>query len=318
VRTETGIDPVLRDFQPSGLVDVDIGELATIQEGIVNDAQLVTLGLSRKAIQRRVESARLQRIHRGVYAVGHRALSPRARSRAAVMACGPGALLSHRSAAVLWGLMRCSQTRSEVTVPGDRARRIPGVQTRVSGRLAPQDRTVCEGIACTSVPLTLLNVAAVENRRRLERACDEAEVQRRFDLAAIEELLGRSRGCRGADRLRSVLEEHAIGTTLTRSVLEERMLELCRASGVPPPLVNEPVMGGSGRWHDVDFLWKEQRVIIETEGGAFHSTRRAVERDRRREADLVRMGCRVLRVTWSQIEHEPENVVLMLRAALPG
>jgi len=125
--------------------------------------------------------------------------------------------------------------------------------------------------------LTLLNIAAVESRRRLERACDESEVQRLFDLVAIEELLGRSGGCRGAGALRSMLEEHAIGTTLTRSELEERMLALCRAAGLPLPVVNEPVVGGSGRWHCVDFLWADRRVIVETDGHAFHSTRRAIE-----------------------------------------
>jgi hypothetical protein len=166
--------------------------------------------------------------------------------------------------------------------------------------------------------LTLLSVAAVESRRRLERACDECEVRRLFDGVAIEELLGRSHGCRGAGALRAVLDEHVIGTTLTRSELEERMLILCRRAGLPQPVINEAVIGGSGHSQVVDFLWRAQRLIVETDGGAYHSSRRAIERDRRREADLVRAGYRVLRVTWSQIEHEPELVVLMLVAALAG
>ncbi|MGH2839739.1 MAG: endonuclease domain-containing protein [Solirubrobacteraceae bacterium] len=87
---------------------------------------------------------------------------------------------------------------------------------------------------------------------------------------------------------------------------------------MPEPLVNKDVLGGSGRWHEVDFLWPEQRLIVETDGNAFHSTRRSIERDRRKEADLVRAGYRVLRFTWSQIEHAPEEVVRMLRAALRG
>jgi len=303
-------------FQPSGLPDIDLAELATVQDGIVDGPQLSALGFSRREIQRRLQSARLHRLHRGVYAVGHRALSLRGRWRAAVMACGAGALLSHRGAANLRGLLRSQRSLIEVTVPHDRGRRVAGVQTYVSQRLAPPDRSVCDGIPCASVPLTLLNIAAVESRRRLERACDESEVQRLFDLVAIEELLGRSGGCRGAGALRSMLEEHAIGTTLTRSELEERMLALCRAAGLPLPVVNEPVAGGSGRWHCVDFLWADRRVIVETDGHAFHSTRRAIERDRRREADLVRARYRILRLTWSQIEHGPGEVVLMLRAAL--
>lgn len=314
--TEAVGEPVLRGFRPSGRADIDLADLATSQDGIVEDAQLLALGLNRSAIQRRVQAGRLHRVHRGVYAVGHRAMSARARWRAAVLACGPGALLSHRCAAELWGLMRTSRALIEVTVPSDRARWVYGVQTYVARRLEPRDRDVCEGIACTSVPLTLLNVAAVESRRRLERAFDESEVQRLFDKIALEELLDRSRGVRGAGRLRSVLDEHAIGTTLTRSMLEELMLALCRTAGVPKPVLNEPVFGGSGRSYTVDFLWARQRVIVETDGGAYHSTQRAIERDRRKEADLVRAGYRVLRVTWSQIEHEPAAVVLMLVAAL--
>lgn len=305
-------------FHPSGFADIDLAELATVQDGIVSGAQLYALGFTRRQVQRRVQAGRLHRIHRGVYAVGHRAHSMRARWRAAVMACGPGALLSHRDSAALRGLLKSRRPLIEVTVPTDRSRRIGGVQTYVARRLAPQDRSVCEGIACTSVPLTLLNLAAVESRRRVERACDEAEVQRVFDLVAIEELLARSHGCRGAGRLRAVLGEHAIGTTLTRSALEEQMLALCRAAGLPQPVVNEAVRGGSGDWYIADFLWAKQHVIVETDGAAFHCTRRAIERDRRKEADLVRAGHRVLRVTWSQIERSPHDVALMLESALAG
>lgn len=303
ITTETDIDRVFRGFRPSGRADIDLAELATVQDGIVDDAQLLALGISRDAIERRVRSARLHRVHRGVYAVGHRALSLRARWRAAVMACGTGALLSHRDAAELRGLLRSRRSLIEVTVPRDRARRVAGVRAYVSTRLTAQDRSVCEGIPCTSLPLTLLNIAAIDSRRRLERACDECEVQRLFDLRAIEDLLGRSSGCRGAARLRSVIDEHAIGTTLTRSALEERMLALCRWAGVMPPVVNEYVIGGSGQAYPVDFVWPERRVIVETDGMAFHSSRSAIERDRRREADLVRADYRVLRVTWTQVEH---------------
>ena len=313
---ETVTEHLFGAFEPSGLPDIDLADVATFQDGIIGHAQLVGLGFTRREIQRRLEAARLHRIHCGVYAVGHRALSLQGRWRAAVLACGPDALLSHRDSAQLRGLIRSGRSRIEVTVPSDRSRRVAGVQVYVSRRLVPQDRSVCDGIACTSVALTLLNIAAVDSRRRLERTCDEAEVQRFFDLTAIEELLGRSRGCRGADRLRSVLDEHAMGTTLTRSELEELMLALCREAAVAPPIVNEHVIGGSGHGYSVDFLWPEQRLIVETDGLAFHSSRSAIERDRRRDADLVRVGYRVLRVTWSQIEHAPREVVLMLRAAL--
>jgi hypothetical protein len=116
----------------------------------------------------------------------------------------------------------------------------------------------------------------------------------------------------------ALFDEHLAGTTLTREGLEERFLVLCRSAGLPRPRVNEDVAGATGRWWEVDFLWPPQRLVVETDGNRFHSTRRAIERDRRKEADLVRAGYRVLRVTWSQIEHTPEVVVLTLRAALAG
>jgi hypothetical protein len=313
---ETDIDPVFRGFQPSGFPGRDLAELATLQDGVVDDTQLLALGLSRQSIQRRVDASRLHRIHLGVYAVGHRALSLRGRWRAAVMACGPNALLSHGDAAHLRNFLRSNRTFIEVTVPTDRGRRINGVRTYVSTRLAPQDRSEWDGIPCVSMALTLLNLAAIEPRRRLERACDECEVQQRFDLRAIEELLGRSRGCRGAGQLRSVIDEHVIGTTLTRSELEERMIELCRSASFPRPLVNEYVRGRSGTWYEVDFLWVDRRVIVETDGNTFHSTRQAIERDRRKEADLMQAGYRVLRITWSQVEHRPGEVVLTLQVTL--
>jgi very-short-patch-repair endonuclease len=314
--TETDIERVFRGFRPSGRGEVDIAALATLQDGIVDDEQLLALGFSRDAIQRRVDLARLHRLYRGVYAVGHRALSLRGRWRAAVLACGPGALLSHRDAGALRGVLPSARPTIEVTVPSDRARAVTGVRAYVATGLMAQDRSECEGIACVSVPLMLLNIAAVERPRRLERACDECELHGLFDLSGIDELLERSRGRRGAARLRSLLAEHAIGTTLTRSELEELMLSVCRAASLAQPLVNQRVLGGSGRWYEVDFLWPEQRLIVETDGNAFHATRRAIERDRRKEADLVCGRYRVLRATWSQLEHTPGDVVLMLRAEL--
>lgn len=191
------IDRVLRGFRPTGQPDIDLAELATLQDGIVDDMQLFALRFGRDAIQWRVRSGRLHRIHPGVYAVGHHALSLRARWRAGVMACGPGALLSHRDATQLWGLLRSNRSLIEVTVPTDRGRRVRGVQIHIARRLMPQDRRECEGIPCVSVPMALLNRAAVEPRRRVERACDECEVQRLFDLRAIEELLARSRAASG-------------------------------------------------------------------------------------------------------------------------
>jgi hypothetical protein len=115
--------------------------------------------------------------------------------------------------------------------------------------------------------------------------------------------------------LRAVLDEHAIGSTLTRSELEERTLAFCRRANLPAPAVNADVAGASRRTYTVDFLWPAQRVVLEADGYAYHATRSAIERDRRKEADLVTAGLRVLRSTWLAVEREPDRLARMLRAA---
>jgi len=293
----------------------DLAAIAGAQHGVVARRQLLELGFSRDQIKRLRASQRLHVVHRGVYAVGHRALTEKARWMAAVLACGPGALLSHRSAAALRQLRRFPLSYVEVIVPSRRGR-IQGVRAYISSRVQPQDRDIVDGIPCTSLALTLLNLAAVSPRRAVERACDEAEIQERFDLAAIDDILERSRGCRGAPLLRAVLAEHAIGTTLTRPGLEERALELLDAAGIPRPEVNVRLPCGAGVAPEVDFLWRRERLVLETDGHRFHSTRRQIERDRRKEADLVGAGYRVLRATWLQVQREPRTIVRMVAAAL--
>jgi len=131
-------------------------------------------------------------------------------------------------------------------------------------------------------------------------------------------VLARSRGCRGAARLRAVLREHAIGTTLTRFELEKRTLALLDGAGIARPEVNVRLPCGAGVAPEVDFLWRRARLVLETDGGRFHRTPRQIERDRRKEAELVCAGYRVLRATWKQVEREPQQVARMVRAALGG
>ena len=293
----------------------ELEALASAQHGVVARRQLLERGLTRHEIAGMLAARRLLAIHRGAYAVGHRALTARSRWMAAVLACGPGALLSHRSCAALRGLRRTSISYVEVIVPTERGR-IAGVRPYLCRRLRPQDRDEVDGIPCTSVALTLLSLGAVLPRRAVERTCDEAEVQELFDLAALEDVLERFRGARGTAILRAVLGAHAIGTTLTRSELEERALVLFARAGIPRPAVNATVATPSGIPAEVDFLWRRERLVLETDGMRFHATRRQIERDRRKEAELVRAGYRVVRMTWDQIVREPATVAATLRAAL--
>ncbi|MDX6677577.1 MAG: hypothetical protein QOE31_1629 [Solirubrobacteraceae bacterium] len=312
---ETNLLPPDAAQSSSRRVQHAIADIATRQYGVIARHQLVELGLTRHEIATMRASHRLHDIHRGVYALGHRVLSQRSRWIAAVLAGGPDALLSHRCAAALANIRRTSLTYAEVVVPQQRGR-IAGVRMYVSRRIEPQDRDTIDGIPCTSLARTLLDLAAILPRREVERACDEALVQQLFDLTAIEDVLDRSRGCRGTATLRAVLGEHAIGTTLTRPGLETLTLALLDRAGIRRPEVNIRVFCRPGVAPEVDFLWRRERLVLETDGGQFHRHQRQIERDRRKEADLVRAGYRVLRATWRQVEREPETVLLMVRAAL--
>ena len=292
----------------------ELGSLALAQHGAIAYWQLTDLGFTRHEIDGMVLAGWLHRVHRGVYAVGRRSLSVKGRWAAAVLACGPDALLSHRCAGALRRLIRTAPAMLEVTVTTKRA--IPGIRTRLSQSLEPQDRDVVDGIPCTSVALTLLNLAATTSRRELERALDEAEVQRLVTHQEIAELLDRSRGRRGVAALRAAMTEHDIGTTLTRSHLEELALAVISDADLPRPVVNADVTGASGRTYEVDFHWPDHRLILETDGHRFHGTLRAIERDRAKEADLTAAGQHVLRSTWRQAVREPEQIARMLRVAL--
>jgi very-short-patch-repair endonuclease/predicted transcriptional regulator of viral defense system len=302
--------------EPTRSRRADLEAIVLAQHGAVARRQLRALGFTRHEIDGMERAGWLHEIHPGVCAVGRRSLSRKGRWMAAVLACGPGALLSHRSAGALHGLLRWTPSLIEVAVRGDRGRGIVGVRPYLCRRLEPQDHAMVDRIPCTSVALTLLNLAAVTTPRQTERACDEAEVQRLVHLQELQELLERSRGRRGVATLRGVLAEHDAGSTLTRSELEELTLALCRRAQLPPPAVNAAVQGASGRLYTVDFLWPRQRVVLETDGHAYHRTHRAVERDRRKEADLVTAGLRVLRGTWRQVSREPDRIGRMLRVAL--
>ncbi len=297
-------------------LDRAIGDRATLQHGVIALAQLVDLGLRPSSIRDRVASGRLRRIHRGVYAVGHTALPPLGRVMAAVLACGPEAAASHRTAAALLGLRRSSRTAIDVTAPRGRGRSIDGIDAHRSKSLRPCDVVVVDGIPCTSVARTLLDLAAVVDRRGLERACDQAEILQLFDLRTIEDVLARAHGHPGAGPLRAVLRGHAIGTTPTRNELEERFLAVCDRHPIARPAVNAHVAVPGTDGFTPDFVWHEARLVVETDGRETHATRRAFEEDRRRDALLALAGWRVVRFTWQQVLDDPDHVARVVRGLL--
>jgi very-short-patch-repair endonuclease len=289
-----------------------IAELAGRQHGVVALDQLEALRLSPSGVRSRVARGLLHRIHYGVYAVGHPLLSAKGRWMAAVLACGAGAALSHRSAAALQGLLAVG-SRLEVSSPGRSGRSRPGIEVHSGATLAPSDVAVVDGIRCTTVPRTLLDLAEVVPPAVLARACEQAELLRLLDARAAEDILRRGRGRAGARALRAALAAWRPHTALTRRELERRFLELCRSARLAPPSVNTWVPECA---LEVDFLWRAQRLVVETDSHRFHGTRPAFERDRRRDQRLLVAGFAVARFTWRQVVDEPLETAATLRSLL--
>jgi very-short-patch-repair endonuclease len=289
--------------------DRAIAQLAATQHGVVTRPQLMKAGVSRGAISKRLANGRLHQLHRGVYLVGHSVAPPFAREIAAVFACGQGALLSHRSAGKVLALLRDDDAEVDVTVVGQRRHR-PGIRVHRTSSLHPSDIRRRHGLPLTSPARTLLDLAEVLPSRPLERALDEALRMRLTRPRELRAILERSPRRRGAAELRALLDRTA-GPTLTRSEAEERLLALVRAARLPHPELNTRITG-----HEVDFLWRDAGLVVEVDGFAYHSTRAAFERDRRRDAKLQSAGFAVVRVTWRQISDEPEALVALLAQSL--
>jgi hypothetical protein len=297
-------------------IDRSIAALALGQHGVVALWQLVELGLSASAVRSRVANGRLHRVHRAVFAVGHPNLTRNGRFMAATLACGLGAVLSHRAVGAKWDLGLRGRPWVDVTAPGTRGRRRPGIRVHSAATLAAHDVAVIDGIPCTTLARTLLDIAEDATRREVERACDRAETQRLLDMTAIDDVLARANGRRGAALLTAVLSEHRVGSTLTRNELEERFLAICRDVELAPDRVNAWIAYPDGGGAEADFLWHAQRLIVEVDGRDVHTTRRAFEADRRRDQRLMLLGWRIVRFTWRQVMFEPAYVAATLRALL--
>jgi hypothetical protein len=289
--------------------------LAERQHGVVALSQLQSLGLGRSGVSRRTAAGRLYRIHRGVYAVGRPHLTERGRWMAAALAYGPRAVVSHRSAAALHGIRRDNRGTTDVTLPGPSVRPRPAIEVHRSTTLGPADVTTVDGIPCTTVARTLVDLGDVVDRRGVERAVDQAEVLQMFDLRAVEAALARAGPRRGAGVLRAVLEDYE-GPTLTDRELEERFLALCKTASLPSPAVNAWVTLDGGVAYKADFLWRTEKLIAETDGRDVHTTRRAFEHDRLRDQRLTLAGFTVVRFTWRQVRRDPRRVSGALQGLL--
>jgi len=290
--------------------DAAVAERASAQWGVITWRQLVEAGLARSTIARRVRADRLFRVHRGVYAlIAPTALAPEGRWLAAVLACGEGAALSHRSAAALWELLDDWPGLPEVTAPVDGVRSVRTVHLHRSRALSITAVTARRGVPVTTLERTLADLAEVVPTRVLHRAAQQAEYHRR-KLGPTGDPWRHANGRHGAPKLRTLPQLRAqVG--MTRSELELRMLRLCRNTGLPEPESNQRIAG-----QRVDFVWRRERLVVETDGGQAHLTAAAFESDRRRDVELMIARWRVARFTWAMIRYEPALVAARLSLLL--
>ena len=285
------------------------------QHALLTLPQLQLHGLSKSSIAKRAQDGRLYRVHRGVYAVGRPGLTQHGQWMAAVLAYGPKAMLSHRSAAGLQGLRRDSRPKPEVTVPAGSVRPRPGIEVHKSSTLTPVDVTTVDGIPCTTVARTLVDLGDVVSRDAVERAVNQAELLRLFDGKAVAEALARAGPRKGAGILRAVLGAYE-QPALTEEGIEEAFLTLCRKASLPSPAVNTWIAIDDGINYKADFLWRPHNLIAETDGRDVHTTRKAFEHDRLRDQRLTLAGFTVVRFTWRQLANDPRSVAEALRTLL--
>ena len=300
----------------SGLVHSGLGRdlvvawIAERQLGLITAAQLQCAGVGRGSIEWRLANGLLHRVFRGAYLVGHAVRAPGAIELAAVLAVGEGTFVSHRSAAALWGIAKPPAGHVEVTVAGRDCRSRDGLTVHAVERLSSEDHGHRSGIPVTSPPRTVIDYAATANASETERAIAEAYANKLTDERRILAAADRAPKRAGVALVRSILAQPG-GAKRTRSGGERALLKLIRAAGLPEPLVNEPIAGFTA-----DFVWPEQRLIVEVDGYPFHGHRAAFERDHRRDIVHRNAGYDVLRFTGRQLEHEPLLVIAAIVRAL--
>lgn len=285
-----------------------IWELVRRQHGVVSRQQLLDRGLTRGGIQHRIATGRLRTVMRGVYIVGRPELTGHGRWMAAVLACGPRAVLSHRSAAALWGI-GAQGPRIEVSVPNSSRRRHAGVGVHHRRSLRAADTGRRDGIPVTSPVRTLIDIARQLSEGRLERAINEAD---RLDLVDPEALLDALDGYGaqpGIGRLRGILARRTF--RLTRSELERRFLLLVDEARLPTPETRRWLNG-----FEVDFFWPRLGLVVETDGLRYHRTPAQQERDRLRDQAHTAAGMTPLRFTHAQVRFEAGHVRETLTATV--
>jgi len=276
-------------------------DLAGKQHGIVTRQQLLRLGFGSRSIEHRIAYGRLHPVARGVYAVGWPQLTGDRRWMTAVLAAGPEAALSHRSAGVLWGILATEDAVIDLSTRSHRTVRRPGLRVRSRPSLPQRAIVHRNGIPVTDPALTMIDLATELDPLDLERAVNDADKRDVMPVGMLRSELDDYTGVPGVRPLRQLIDK--LTFRLSDSELEVRFRPISDAAGLPAPVSKQRVNG-----FEVDFYWPELGLIVETDGARFHRTPSAQTRDARRDRAHVLAGMSPLRFTHHEVRYEPATV----------
>lgn len=279
-----------------------VGGFADRQHGVVSREQLLAAGVGRGAIVRALDAGRLRLVFRGVYAVGHVALRREGWWMAALLACGEGAALSHRTAAMVWGFLTGPTLPIHVTTSAAKGRKHARISTH-RARLHPLDALTRDHLRLTTPSRTIVDLAGALEGRALREVVERAQDLRRFDPDDIRATLVRAPRRPGSRRLDDLITLLAPDKDNARSHLERLFIRLTGRAKLPKPIPNHEIAGRRR-----DFVWPDQRLVAETDGYRYHSSREAKRRDNRRDRQLTALGWRPVRFTYEEVAFEPTEV----------
>lgn len=289
-----------------------IRALAETQHGVFATWQAIERGIGEDVIRARRKAGLLVPLHQGVHALGHQRLTQKGRGMAAVLACGPGAVLSHFHAGRLWHMCGSHGPIEVLRQSGGfRPEGHQGVRLHQTRRLHGYEVTVEHGIPVACRERVLLDLAGRTDAKRLERIFVQTYKSGRLDWQRLRTIITRRRGCKGVGRLRRIALEVDPQALETKSVSEVDFLALCREASLPTPAVNVLVEG-----HLVDFLWPAQKVVVETDSWSHHGDRPTFEKDHQTDVDLIAAGYEVHRATYKMLERNPDPILSNVRRAL--
>ncbi|MEO6859187.1 MAG: type IV toxin-antitoxin system AbiEi family antitoxin domain-containing protein [Solirubrobacteraceae bacterium] len=284
-----------------------MSELAGRQFGLVTTEQLMRLGLTARQIRSWVDRGLLHQIHKDVFAVGHPRLTSHGRLLAAQLTCGDHSFLSHRTAAAVWDLRAVNVRRIEVTVPESERLERTGLVVHCTAHVGDDEVRTRNGLRVSSVPRMLLELANCEAQAELERLITEAVRRRALDFKSLEQTLTRHTRRPGLANLRRALHDYRPGPN-RKSDLERAFDRLIKDTDIPPPERNVYI----GGW-EIDCYWPEFKLVVELDGRNYHSSLADMERDRKKDGDLLKLGIGTFRITDLRFELEPEEILADLR-----